>query len=205
MTGTIEQTTVKSGKGASHGVVSELTAIFGVRPGHEDEIRAACARFGAAFRDADPVVHQRTGLRDLKHVLFDGDTRLMLVTTFETDWDVYVNDAVTLIGVEHWIDWIRHTTEAETLRAALIGDRTSATEAELKEAVNVGSAELKQVLQYAQVRAVSYFNDLSALTVPQIKKAVRVQQAFQQVLDDPAAEQALAQPALKPLLAEAAD
>jgi hypothetical protein len=34
---------------------------------------------------------------------------------------------------------------------------------------------------------------------------VRVEEAFQRVLDDPQAEQALQQPALKPLLAEAAD
>ena len=71
--------------------------------------------------------------------------------------------------------------------------------------MQVGSTELKQLLQYTQVRAVWYFNDLASLTVPQIKKAVRVDRAFQRVLDDPAAEQALAQPALAPLLAEAAD
>ena len=41
--------------------------------------------------------------------------------------------------------------------------------------------------------------------IPQIRKATRVEQAFQQVLDDPAAEQALQQPALKPLLEQAAD
>jgi predicted type IV restriction endonuclease len=41
--------------------------------------------------------------------------------------------------------------------------------------------------------------------MPQIKKAQRLQQAFQQVLDDPAAEEALKHPALKPLLVQAAD
>src|ERR687885_87707 len=151
----------KSGKGTMHGVVSELTAIFGIQPGHEEQMRAACERFGEVFRNADPKVHQRTGLRDMKHVIFDNGSRLLLITSFETDWDPYINDAVTLIGVEHWIDWMQHTVEAEQLRAAL--------------------------------------------TVPQIKKAVRVEEAFQRVLDDPQAEQALQQPALKPLLAEAAD
>jgi hypothetical protein len=206
-TQTQQETTVKSGKGASDGVVSELTAFFGVLPGHEAEIREACRRFGAQFLNADPIVHQKTGLRDMKHVLFDDDRRLMLITTFETEWDPYVNDAVTLIGVEHWIDWMRHTTEAQELRAALLGTDAGpgpATSEELQEAVQLGSNELKQLLQYTQVRAVWYFNDLAALTVPQIKKAVRVDQAFQRVLDDPAAERALAQPALAPLLDEAA-
>jgi hypothetical protein len=208
MTTQTQEITVKSGKGASDGVVSELTAFFGVLPGHEAEIRAACRRFGDQFLNADPVIHQKTGLRDMKHVLFDDDRRLMLITTFETEWDPYVNDAVTLIGAEHWVDWMRHTTEAQELRAALLGPDAGpdpATSEELRRAVQVGSNELKQLLQYTQVRAVWYFNDLGSLTVPQIRKAVRVDEAFQLVLDDPAAEQALAQPALAPLLAEAAD
>jgi hypothetical protein len=46
---------------------------------------------------------------------------------------------------------------------------------------------------------------LADQTVPQIRKAIRVEQAFQRVLDDPAAAQALQQPALEPLLEQAAD
>ena len=41
--------------------------------------------------------------------------------------------------------------------------------------------------------------------MPQIKKAVRVEQAFQQVLDNPEAAQVLQHSALKPLLEQAAD
>ena len=39
----------------------------------------------------------------------------------------------------------------------------------------------------------------------EIRKALRVNEAFQQVLDDPGAAEALRHPALKPLLDEAAD
>ena len=39
----------------------------------------------------------------------------------------------------------------------------------------------------------------------EIRKAERVNKAFQQVIDDPEAGAALQQPALKPLLDEAAD
>lgn len=56
-----------------------------------------------------------------------------------------------------------------------------------------------------QVRASGYFDSLSGQTMPEISKAVRVDRAFQQVLDDPAAEQALSHPALAPLLEQAAD
>jgi len=40
--------------------------------------------------------------------------------------------------------------------------------------------------------------------VQEIQKALRVQTAFQQVLDDPAAAEALQHPALKPMLEHAA-
>src|SRR5919202_1762697 len=176
----------KSGKGNRHGVVSELTTIFGIIPGHEEQLRAACERFGEVFRNADPKVHQRTGLRDMKHVIFDNSSRLLLITSFETDWDPYINDAVTLIGVEHWIDWMQHTVEAEQLRTALLETRGvdgsgTANRQDLEQAVKMGSSDLKEVLQSAQVRAVYYFNDLAALTVPQIKKAARLAAAFPRV------------------------
>jgi hypothetical protein len=41
--------------------------------------------------------------------------------------------------------------------------------------------------------------------VKEIRKALRVNQAFQRVLDDPRAAEALRHPALNPLLDEAAD
>jgi hypothetical protein len=199
----------KSGKGTTHGVVSELTAFFTVQPGHEEQLRAACERFGAAFQDLEPMT-LRSGLRDMKHAIFDNGQRLLFITSFETDWDAYVDDAVSQIGVENWIDWMRHTVEVGQLRGALLEtagldpSRTASRE-DLSRAVTLGSSELKEGLQSAQVRALYYFNDLSTLTVPQIKKAQRVEHAFQQALDDPAAEQALQHPALKPLLEQAAD
>ena len=37
--------TKKSGKGANHGVTSEVCAFFTIQPGHTEELRAACKRF----------------------------------------------------------------------------------------------------------------------------------------------------------------
>jgi hypothetical protein len=204
------QISVKSGKGISDGVVSELTAFFGVQPGHEEQLRAACQRFADALREARPESHLKTGLRDWKHVIFDNGRRLMLITTFDTEWDPYIDDAVSNMGVQRWIDWMQHTVEAEQLRDALrqtIGLEGSdpASSTELEQAVTTGSAELKRVLQAAQVPATAYFTALSDLTMSEVRKGQRVERAFQQVLDDPAAGQALQQPALGPLLEQAAD
>lgn len=203
-TTTANPTSVKSGEGLKHGVVSELTAFFGIQPGHAEELRAACERFADALRAATPESHLQVGLRSWKHVIFDNDQRLLLFTTFDTDWDPYIDDAVSNVGVERWIDWIQHTVEAEAMRAAL-GFNDVATREELEQAVESGSPGLKKILQAAQVPAVSFFEAMSDLSMGEIRKAQRVQQAFQQVLDDPAAPSALEQPALKPLLEQAAD
>ena len=56
----------------------------------------------------------------------------------------------------------------------------------------------------AQVTAAAYARNYGG-TVKEIRKAQRVNRAFQQVLDDPGAASALENPVLEPLLDEAAD
>jgi hypothetical protein len=47
----------KSGRGQSDGVVSELSVVFTVKPGHGQDLRAACERFQQMLRDKGPEVH----------------------------------------------------------------------------------------------------------------------------------------------------
>lgn len=177
----------KSGKGLSSGVVSELAAFFDVIPGHEQALRAACERFAVTVSKTDPMKFQKAGMRDVRFVIFDDDRRVQMLTTFETDWEPYVDDAVMVIGPEHWRDWQQHCVGFDQFKS------------------QPSLAVLRAQLQANQVRAAAYYNILGDYTVPQIKKALRLEKAFQQVLDDPAAAQALQHPALKSLLEQAAD
>jgi hypothetical protein len=199
--------TKKSGKGNSHGVISEVSAYMTVKPGHEEEARAACRRFGEMLRNSDPKAVQMTGLRDARLVVFDNGRRLMFASGFETEWDPYVDDAIMIVGIQHFLDWLQHTDEAEELVASVksLTKGLDENDPAYAEKAKPASAELKAVIQKIQSPATTYFNALSDLTLPQIKKAQRVQQAFQQVLDDPAAQEALKHPALKPLLEQAAE
>ena len=63
---------------------------------------------------------------------------------------------------------------------------------------------VKDFILSAQVSAGAYARNYPG-TVKEIRKALRVNKAFQQVLDDPGAADALQHTALKPLLNEAAD
>jgi hypothetical protein len=178
---------VKSGKGLSHGVVSELAAFFEVIPGHEQALREACQRFAVTVMNTDPQKFQKPGMRDVRFVMFDDDRRIIMLTTFETDWEPYVDDAVMVIGPEHWRDWQQHCVGFDAYKS------------------QPSLAVLRDSLQESQIPATAYYNILADYTIPQIKKALGLEQTFQQLLDDPAAVQALQQPALKALLDMAAD
>jgi hypothetical protein len=65
-------------------------------------------------------------------------------------------------------------------------------------------AAVKAFILGAQKTAAGYARNYPG-TVKEIRKAQRVNAAFQQVLDHPDAEEALRHPALAPLLEEAAD
>ena len=211
MTESVTQVTKKSGKGMRDGVVSELATFYEVIPGHEEELRAACERLANTLKNAPRELNIETGLRDERHVIFDGGKRLMWCTTFETDWDPYIEDAALIIGIENFIDWVQHTKEWPRFEAWL-------REAGGVEAVNAGMHDptqvksvrentrgLKEFLQSVQTPACGYFNAMSDVTHVEIRKAMQVQQAFQQVLDSPGAAEALQNPAMKPLADLAAD
>ena len=180
----------KSGKGLSHGVVSELTAFLTVKPGRGDQLRAALERFGHATDAIEPNLRRRIGLRELRLVLFDNDQRLLFATGFETDWDPYIDDFVQFVGLDIVQDWAQHIVgwpypEGSTPAAS--------------------SADIKKLLQSGQLPATWFHEVFSIWTMPEILKAAKVEAAFEQVLDNPAAAEALQHPALKPLLEQAAD
>jgi hypothetical protein len=180
----------KSGRGRSHGVVSELTAYLTVKPGHGDALRAALERFGHATDAIEPNLRRRIGLRELRLVVFDDGQRLLFATGFETDWDPYIDDFVAFVGLDIVLDWAQHIVEWPYPEGV---------------PVTATSADVKKLLQAGQVQATWFHEVFSKWTMPEILKAAAVQQAFQTVLDDPGAEEALRQPALKPLLDQAAD
>ena len=65
-------------------------------------------------------------------------------------------------------------------------------------------AAVREFVLGAEVSAATYARNFGG-TVKEIRKAQRVNEAFQQVLDHRQAAEALQHPALKPLLDEAAD
>ena len=178
--------TKKSGKGANHGVASEVSAYFHIKPGHAEELRAACRRFINKLKNSPDHYLIRFGLQDMRHVIFDNGTRLNWATSFDTDWEPYIDDSVATMGLQTWYDWFQHCEECPENFLELQG------------------LSLRTFIQSGQVQASSFFKSISNQTIGELKKAQRVQKAFEQVLENLNAAEVLQNPVLKPLLDEAA-
>ena len=168
----------KSGKGLSHGVVSELATYWNVLPGHEDELRAATQRFAEVLRQVAREVNIHTGLRDQRHVIFDNGQRLMWATTFENEWDPYFEDFVQ-IGLDHFLDWMEHTAQYTDVSAWVEAsggvEKFRLDNPDFKAQVKRSVGGLKAIVQSVQSPATGYHNNLSAWTMPEIEKAQRLQ------------------------------
>src|SRR5207247_8613783 len=167
------------------GRAGEFSLFFRVKPGEGESLRAALRDLQQTpgYRPGDYGVAIAT-IHEARFVLFDDDTRLAFVTSFDGPWDAYMDDFFTSGPTLALFDVIfQHVEGYEGLPDL---------------------AAVKAFVLSAQETAVAYARNYGG-TVKEIRKAERVNKAFQQVLDDPQAEAALQQPALKPLLNEAAD
>lgn len=177
----------KSGLGARHGVKSEATALFRVKPGHATELRAACQRFADMLKRAPFEALQHIGLHYSRLILADNDTRLIWLTAFDTDFAPYVDDAVSNMGAATWYDWLQHTVECPEGFDRFTGP------------------QVREVIQQNQSPAAGYFEAFPDLTMGDIKKGQRIRAALEKVIETPGGAKALEHPALKPLLDEAVD
>jgi len=179
------ETSQTSRPGVSVGPTSEFSLFFQVMPGHGDDLREALQtlQHHPGYRPGEYHMAIAT-IHEARFVLFDDDTRLLFATSFDGPWDAYMDDFFTSGPTLQLFDAVfQHVEGYEGLPDL---------------------AAVKAFVLSAQETAAAYARNYGG-TVKEIRKAERVNKAFQQVLDDPEAEAALQQPALKPLLDEAAD
>jgi|ERR1700734_794956 hypothetical protein len=79
--------------GLKNGLISELTSIVELKPGGADRLRRLFAMVRGNFSGADRV----GTLHDMRFVFLENDTKLMFATTFDGDWDSYIDDFATKI------------------------------------------------------------------------------------------------------------
>jgi hypothetical protein len=159
--------------------------FFHVKPGSAPVLREALGELQEApgYRPGEYKMAVST-IHEARFVLFDDDTRLLFATSFDGPWDSYMEDFFTSGPTLALFDLIfQHVDGYDGLPDL---------------------AAVKSFVLGAQVTAAAYARNYAG-TTKEIRKAQRVNAAFQQVLDSPGAEEALGHPALRPLLDEAAD
>ena len=78
--------------GLMAGQVQEFTLIMNLKPGGAERLRKKLAS-DSNFADQNRPVVDRVGtLHDMRFVIFDNDTRLLFASTFDGDWDAYIDD-----------------------------------------------------------------------------------------------------------------
>src|SRR3954469_8916364 len=171
--------------GVTVGSTSEFSLFFRVKPGDGPALRQALhdLQDTPGYRPGDYRMAIWT-IHEARFVLFDDDTRLAFITSFDGPWDAYMDDFFTSGPTLALFDAVfRHTEGYEGLPDV---------------------AAVKALVLSAQETAAAYQRNYGG-TVKEVRKAMRVNAAFQQVLDHPDAAEAMQHPALKPLLDEAAD
>ena len=141
--------------GARLGKVSELTMVVPLAPGGADRLRAFLKLLGGNLAGADKV----GSVHDMRFVFFDNDTRMIFATTFDGDWDPYIDDFVTKIP--DYLDIIDSAWEGWP---------------------GIRSPEAKDYLAKHQITAEGWYvgNDL---TVAETRRLRRIGQAVDEFLD----------------------
>ena len=75
------------------GKVSELTIIIPLAPGGAERTRAFLRLLNGNLAGADDV----GSVHDMRFVFLDNDTRMLFATTFDGDWDAYIDDFIAKI------------------------------------------------------------------------------------------------------------
>lgn len=164
--------------GRKQGPTSELTTFFKVKPGHEQQLRELLETFGRRSDEERQVTGLKIGtLHEMRWALFDDDKRLMFCTSYDGEWDPYIDDFARV--------------------AQVIFDTIFVHVEDYPEA-GIRDPGAKDFVVEHQVTTLDYTRFHEA-TIKDVRKALAAQKAFQNVLDTTEFRQAFDNPALKPL------
>ena len=143
--------------GARLGKRSELTMIVPLAPGGAKRLRAFLQMLdGNLSGGADKV----GTLHDMRFVFIDNDTRMLFATSFDGDWDVYIDDFVTKIP--DFLDVIDSAWEGWP---------------------GIRSPQAKDYLVKHQITAEGWYVANPDLTVAEITRLKRIGKAVDEFLD----------------------
>ena len=146
--------------GLKAGRSNEFTLIMKLKPGGAERLRKKLAS-DSKFANQNQVFADRIGtLHDLRFVIFDNDTRLLFATTFDDDWDAYIDDFAALLP-----ELIDHVFE------------------EVEDYPGIKSPDIKDYIVKNQVTATYFYSAYPNASVRDIRKAMKIERGLDVLLD----------------------
>src|SRR5215510_2818299 len=143
--------------GARLGKRSELTIIVPLAPGGAKRLRTFLRSLGG---NLSPGATKVGTLHDMRFVFLDDDTRMLFATSFDGDWDTYIDDFIALIP--DYLDVIDSAWEGWP---------------------GIRSPKAKEYLVKHQITAEGWFVANPELTLAEIQRQKRVSDAVDELLD----------------------
>ncbi len=148
----------KTRPGTKAGQSNEFTLITPLKPGGAERMRKLLADgfTGDRQKNTDRIAT----VHDLRFVIFDNDTRVIFASTYDGDWDSYMDDFATIIPDE--LDLLFHECEGYP------GAR---------------NPNFKEWLVQNQVEALAFYSAYPDASVRSVWKALKTKQALDGLLD----------------------
>jgi hypothetical protein len=153
-----EKNAVKARPGKRAGQSNEFTLICALKPGGAERMRKLLADgfTGERQKNTDRIAT----VHDLRFVIFDNDTRVIFASTFDGDWESYINDFATILPDE--IDLLFHECAGYP---------------------GIHSPEIKDWIVKQQVSALAFYSAYPEASVREVWKALKTKKAFDALLD----------------------
>jgi len=146
--------------GLKLGKSNEFTLIMKLKPGGAERLRQKLGSDSQLGGQNQSLMDRMGTVHDLRYLVFDNDTRLLFASTFDGDWDAYLDDFGAYIPNE--IDMI--FGEAEGFPG-------------------IRSPDVKDWIVKNQVSSIHFYSAYPNESVKELWKAVKVKGALDVLLD----------------------
>jgi len=147
--------------GLKAGRSNEFTLIMKLKPGGAGRLRKNMASLTSGLEDPNQKLIDRLGtVHDLRFVIFDNDTRLIFASTFDGDWDAYINDF-----------------------AAYIPDQLDLVFGEVEGFPGIRNPNIKEFIVKSQVSATYFYSAYPNASVRDVWKAMKIKGGLDALLD----------------------
>jgi hypothetical protein len=146
--------------GLKAGRSNEFTLIMNLKPGGAERLRKKLAS-NSKFGNQNQGYADRIGtLHDFRFTIFDNGTRLLFASTFDDDWDAYINDF-----------------------AAIIPDLIDLVFEEVEDYPGIKSPKIKDYIVKHQITSTYFYDAYPDTSVRDIRKAMKVKSGLDVLLD----------------------